>query len=164
MVVKVKVEGLRELDKALSELPKATGRNVLRRAGRKALEPIVEDARGMAPSDTGRLREEMTVSTRLSKRQAALHRKMVKDSKASIEMFAGAGYSRVAHLLEFGTAQRFHKSGKSTGAVSPRPFMRPAWDAGKEKVLETFKTELWTEISKAAARLARKAARLAAKG
>jgi HK97 gp10 family phage protein len=164
MAVTVKVEGLRELDKALSELPKATGKNTLRRAARTSLEPIVEAARGAVPVASGQLRDSMVVATKLSKRQAAVHRKLVRDTKSSIEMFAGAGSLPHAHLLEFGTARRHHKSGKFVGSISPRPFMRPAWDAGKEQVLETFKDELWKEISKAAARLARKAARLAAKG
>ena len=34
MTITVKVEGLKELDRALMQLPKATGKNVLRRVGR----------------------------------------------------------------------------------------------------------------------------------
>jgi hypothetical protein len=41
--------------------------------------------------------------------------------------------------------------------------MRPAWLANKHVALDTIKKELWEEIQKAAARLARKTARLAAK-
>jgi hypothetical protein len=42
--------------------------------------------------------------------------------------------------------------------------MRPAWDSGKDALLEGIADDLWAEISKAAARQAKKAARLAAKG
>ena len=47
---------------------------------------------------------------------------------------------------------------------SPQPFMRPAWDGGKDKLLDGIADDFWTEIEKAAARQAKKAARLAAKG
>ena len=46
----------------------------------------------------------------------------------------------------------------------PQPFMRPAWDGGKDALLDGIADDLWAEISKAAARQAKKAARLAAKG
>jgi len=46
----------------------------------------------------------------------------------------------------------------------PHPYMRPAWDSGAEPALEYIKAELGNEIERAAQRLARKAARLAARG
>ena len=46
----------------------------------------------------------------------------------------------------------------------PQPFMRPAWDGGQDALLEGIKDDLWAEIERAAARQAKKAARLAAKG
>ena len=55
-------------------------------------------------------------------------------------------------LQEFGT--------KNHG---PQPFMRPAWDAGKDQALDDVKTALGAEIEKAAQRAARKQARLIAK-
>lgn len=156
MAVRVRVEGLRELDRALAELPKATGKNVLRRVLRKVGEPMAADMKAKAPDDPGTggndLRSSIGVGTRLSKRQAKLHRKMFKNDRASVEMFVGAGPVPHAHLQEFGTAHH-----------GPQPFARPSWDAGKGRALETVKTELATEIDKAAKRLARKAAR-AAKG
>lgn len=145
----IKIEGLKELDAALAELPKATAKNVLRRVGRKALEPMVAAARDGAPVKSGALRKSMKVASRLSKRQASLHRKMFKSDKASVELFAGASNLPHAHLLEFGTVN-----------IAPRPFMRPAWDGNHRGMLESIKTDLAIEIEKAAKRLARKAARL----
>ena len=57
-----------------------------------------------------------------------------------------AGPLPQAHLQEFGTKDQ-----------PPQPFMRPAWDAEKRGVLEGIKDDLWAEIKKAAARLAKKA-------
>lgn len=150
--VTVKVSGLRELDRALGQLPKSTGKAVLRRVLKKAGQPMADDMRAKAPDDpeTGGndLRSSIGVGTKLSKRQAKLHRKMFKNDKASAEVFVGAGKVAHAHLQEFGTAHH--------GA---QPFARPAWDAGKMQALETIKTDLWSEIDKAAIRLAKKAAK-----
>jgi HK97 gp10 family phage protein len=150
MATVVKVEGLRELDKALKELPQATGKAALRRVLKKAGEPIAQQAEAAAPVLTGQLRASIGVGTKLTKRQGSLHRKMFRDDKAAVEIFVGAGGLAQAHLREFGGDD-----------AAPQPFMRPAWDANKMAALKTVKTELWTEIKKSAARLARKAARLA---
>lgn len=153
MATTVKVEGLRELEKALGELPRATGKNVLRRVLRTAGEPMVRDAKALVPVASGKLRDSIAVATQLSKRQRALYKKMFADDKASVEMFVGVAALPHAHLQEFGTSRH-----------GPQPFMRPAWDANKNGMLDSIKDELGVEIAKAAKRLAAKQARLAAKG
>lgn len=155
----VKIEGLRELDAALGELPKTTAKAVLRKVGLKALQPVADDARALAPDDpeTGGndLRSSIAVSTKLSPRQARLARSAVKKGEADksfVEVYAGAGPLPYAHLQEFGTVNH-----------AAQAFMRPAWDQNKMKVLESVKDGLWGEIEKAAKRLAKKQARMAAK-
>lgn len=156
MATTVKITGLRELEKALGELPKATGKNVLRRVLRKRAQPIADAARAMAPDDpaTGGddLRASIGVGTKLSPRQAKLHRKMFKSDRASVEMFVGAGPDPAAVQQEFGNVNH-----------GPQPFMRPAWDGNKDALIEGIKDDLADEIAKAAKRVAAKAAR-AAKG
>lgn len=137
--MRVRVEGLRELDRALGELPKATGRNVLRRTGVKALEPMAEAARTQAPVEFGDLKDSIAVSTRAPRR----HRRA-----STVEVYMGPGPHPQAITQEFGTF--FHPA---------QPFMRPAWDGGKTELLESVKSDLAEEIGKAAQRLARKAAR-----
>lgn len=149
----VRIDGLKELDEALSQLPKATGKNVLRRTGVRALAPVIADAKKLVPVHLGDLRDSLRVTTKLSKRQQRANAKAVAEGKASVQLYAGAAALPHAHLQEFGTQNH-----------APQPFMRPAWDANKERVLELIKSELGDEITKAAARLSRKAARLAAKG
>lgn len=149
----VHVEGLRELDAALGELPKATGKNVLRRVLRKAAQPIADQAQAKAPIQTGALQISIGVGTKLTRRQSRLHRKMFRDDKASVEMFVGAGGLAQATQQEFGNENH-----------GPQPFMRPAWDGNKDRALEIIKSDLGEEIMKAAKRLAKKQARLAAKG
>ncbi len=152
MVTRVRVEGLRELDRALAELPKSTAKAVLRRTLLKAGKLIADSARAKAPDDPGTggkdLRSSIGVGTKLSNRQAKLHRKMFKNDKASAEAFAGAGKVAHAHLQEFGTVNH-----------APHPFLRPAWDGNKMRALDIIKTETWVEIEKSAKKLAKKLAK-----
>lgn len=152
----VRVDGLKELEAALKELPRATGKSVLRRVLKKRAEPIADAMRSKAPVDIeggGQLRDSVGVSTKLSKRQRGLHRKAFKNDKASVEMFVGAGPLPQAHLTEFGGPNN-----------SPVGWARSSWDAGKAELLDGLKADLWAEVEKAAARHARKMARLARKG
>ena len=156
----VRIDGLRELDAALGELPKATAKSVLRRVGIKALQPVADRARQLAPDDpaTGGndLRSSITVGTKLSPRQAKLHRKAIRTGEAEKhfqEVFAGAGPLPSAHNQEFGNVNH-----------GPQPFMRPAWESEKGRVLDIVKSELRGEIDKAAKRVAARAAKKAAKG
>lgn len=149
MAVRRNVEGLRELDRALGELPKATGKSVLRRVGRKALTPMRDDARSMAPKLEGHLEESIEIGAKLTSRQAKLHRKMFKNDKASVELFMGPN-DPAAIPQEFGWEDG-----------DPQPYMRPAWDANKDRALEIIKDDLGEEIMKAAARLAKKRAKAA---
>lgn len=153
MKTTVQIHGLKDLERALGDLPQAAGRAVLRRAGIKAISVVISAAKTKVPVDSGKLRDSLKVSTRLSKRQQQVQRKAVAQGKASVEIYAGAEALPYAHLVEFGT--------KNT---MPRPFMRPAWDEKKGEVLDLIKGELGGEITKAAARLARRRARQAARG
>jgi HK97 gp10 family phage protein len=148
----VHVEGLKELEAALNQLPKSTGKAVLRRTLKKAGQPIADNARALAPDDPttsgNDLKSSIGVSTKLSKRQASAHRKMFRSDKASVEMFVGAGPLPQAHNQEFGNVNH-----------GPQSFMRPAWDGNKSRALDIIKTELGDEIMKAAKRLAKRAVR-----
>ena len=143
MRLKVRVEGLREIEKALMQLKPATAKTVVRKALTKAAEPIAEDMRSKVRVDQGDLRDSVGVGTKLTRRQRALHKK-----GSPVEVFAGAGGLAQATTEEFGTLH-----------VSPHPSLRPAWDAGKMPALETVKAELTDEIARRAARAERKAAK-----
>jgi HK97 gp10 family phage protein len=138
------VFGGKELEAALKQLPKATGKNVLRRALRNAAKPTAAAAEAMAPlGPTGNLRASMTIGPKKSRRG-------IKSPKTGVEIYIGPSYPKGfhAHLVEFGTIK--------TGA---RPFMRPAWDSTKQEVLESISAELWAALAKSARTLARKAER-----
>ncbi|MET4634974.1 HK97-gp10 family putative phage morphogenesis protein [Kaistia defluvii] len=170
----VKVEGLRELEAALSDLPKAVARNTLRRVLKKAGEPIADKARQLAPVKSGKLRDSIVVSPKLGTKagqkefaaameaglgkEAAVGamrdaRRAAKGEGSFAEMYVGPGRQPHAHLQEFGSVNN-----------RPHPYMRPAWDAHKDEALDIIKGDLGGEIMKAAKRVAKRKAKLAAKG
>jgi HK97 gp10 family phage protein len=149
-LIKVKTTGLPELQAVLRQLPDATARNVLRRVGKTVLEPVAATARQLAPKEWGDLEKTITVSSRLSKSQRAKHKS---DDRDSVRMYVGAGNVQQSYLQEFGTVHH-----------PAQPFMRPAWDQHHMEVFHEIGKALWVEIQKATARLARKAAKQAAKG
>ena len=155
----VRVEGLKELDAALAALGKATGRNVLRRVAVARLQPMADDARRRAPDDpkTGGndLRHSIDVSTKSAGYAARINR----NGKSEAEAYMGPAGHGGAKAPPQGSLQEF-----GTVNHGPQPFMRTAWDSGKAALLDGIKDDLWAEVAKAAARQAKKAARLAAKG
>lgn len=147
MATRVRVDGLKELDKALSQLKPATAKGVARRVLKMAAEPIAEAGRSNAPlGPTGNLKASYGVGTKLTRRQSKLHKK-----QSPVEVFAGPN-DPAAIQTEFGNEHQ-----------APEPHLRPAWDANKDRALEIIATELGDEIDKAAQRAARRAERLARK-
>lgn len=146
-VVTFSIDGLKELDEALAELPRATGKNVAKRTLIKAAQPIADEWERLAPVRKGTYKRSISISQKLSRRQRSMHKK-----ESTVEVFVGAGSLPQAHMSEFGTARQ-----------APRPAARPAWDGNKHRSLEIIRNTLAEEIEKARARLAKKAARLAAK-
>jgi len=147
MATKFHIEGLAELDVALTELPKATARNVLARTLREQGQLIANAGQSNAPRRSGKLAESYTVGTKLSRRQKTLHRK-----ESMVEVFVGPTPHPKSVQTEFGNAHQ-----------RPQPHLRPAWDGNVRRVLEGIRDTLAREIEKARARLARKAEREAAK-
>ena len=170
MSITVSVSGLKELDQALGELPKATARNVLKRTLNKAAVPMVEEAQRLAPrGKTGNLRDSIMASASVknkvgnSEYSAAMRAGLGKEAARSALLAArkakkgqgsfaevyigparGGGIIRYAHIVEFGSVD-----------TAPQPYMRPAWDATKDKMLTIIKDELGNEIIKAARRVGR---------
>jgi len=149
-----RVEGLRELDAALSELTKqTTRRGVARRALKEAGEPIRERMEQLAPDDRRTdapfdLKQSIALSSRQKSGRATKYRK---ESPTEVTVFIGPtkeGYPQ-AIMQEFGTVHH-----------AAQPYMRPAWDAeGGGRALERIKKTLRAAIDKAVARQRRAIAR-----
>lgn len=139
----VDLVGLKELEKALGELPKSVARRAGLAALREGGEPIARAARALAPRGFGDLVESIGVGTRLSRAQKSKAAKF-----ADLEMHIGPGTNPQAITQEFGTY--FHPA---------QPFMRPAWEAQRMNALDLIGAHLGVNIEKAAAREGAKALR-----
>lgn len=144
-----KVDGLRDLENILATLPKATAKPVIRRALTEKLKPVADMANALWPGadDTA-----FGVSTRLKN-----GRRAPETAAGAVTVYVGATQSAPhAHLREFGTEPRFHKSGKFVGAVSPQPVLAPAWEANKGAILSGLAAEIRSQLD---ALIARRASR-----
>lgn len=139
------LEGFRELDRALGQLPKATAKNVLRRTLNKAAKPIDDDASAAAPFLTGGLQRSVITGTRLTRSQRGATRMATSNYYAEIHV--GTSLAK-GMFQEFGTFKD-----------EAQPWFRPAWEAAKDQALNIIKVELKGEIEKAAKRYAKKLAK-----
>jgi HK97 gp10 family phage protein len=144
-VATFRLEGFKELDRALGQLPKATAKNVLRRTLRKAAQPIDDDASAAAPFLTGGLQKSVITGARLTRSQRG--GSYLRTSNYYAEIHVGTSLSK-GLFTEFGTFKD-----------PPQPWFRPAWEANKDQALNIIKVELKGEIEKAAKRYAKKLAK-----
>lgn len=148
----VKLEGFKELDQALGKLPKSTAKNVLRRTLSRAADPVDDEASANTPKDTGKLERSVVVGTRLTKSQRAGGAVLTGSgfrsaAKNYVEVHIGTAMGR-GMFTEFGTFKD-----------PPQAWFRRAWDSTKGEALEIIKSDLGTEIEKAAKRYAKKLAK-----
>ena len=147
------IQGLKELDKMLTQLPKSMGKSVLRASLKKAAVPLLNEATESAPEGpTGRLANSMVIAGKLKKSQRKGRAKM----KDGVEIFVGST-DPAAYLVEWGSVERFHKSGKSVGEMTESPFFVSAWDRTKRKTLKILIEEIEKKLLKAAKNLHKKA-------
>lgn len=156
-LLQFELKGAKELEKALRDLGqdrliKATMSRALLDAGK----PTADKARARAEAlfhGTGLMARKIAISTTLSRRQ---RRGRGRSGPTEAHVYIGASPSGPAILAEFGTGQRRHKNGKSVGAMPARPFMRPAWEEDKHRILDDYAAALWRQIEKSATRLGRR--------
>lgn len=142
-------DGFQEIDNALSTLPNVTRKAVVRRALIKQLQPVADMANALWP---GADDSAFAVSPKLKSTQG-----FPDVAQSAVTLFVGSTSSAPhAHLREWGTAPRYHKSGKYVGAVAPMPSLTPAWDANKDKVLQGLADALRAELEATLARRAKR--------
>ncbi|MFS4583752.1 hypothetical protein [Phaeobacter sp. C3_T13_0] len=131
--------GVDEIDDSLAALPRAARKPVIRRALKKQLKPVAREANNLW---AGAGQEAFGVSEKLRQSQPK-----VSPSNTAVTMYVGSTNAAPhAHLIEFGTEPRYHKSGKYVGAVAPDPSLGPAWDAHKDQILSGIAEEIGKEI------------------
>ena len=126
MKISAKVSGLSDLGEALSRLEEEIKVKILRNAGKKAMEPVLDDMKRNAgfdeTSQAAHMRDSIKISTTNSKKlNGSVLITVGPSNKHFIKAFA----------QEMGTIKQ----------VS-RPFIRPALDYNKQAVLNILVTEI----------------------
>ncbi|WP_083791189.1 HK97-gp10 family putative phage morphogenesis protein [Roseobacter sp. CCS2] len=148
-VFEVKFEGGRELEAALAEIERAaTRKSLARRVLKRTAQPVADKANATAPKDEDstdkQLNESYVVTSKLTKRQAAIERRGNRDD---VVMYVGTSHPAGVQQ-EFGNRRH-----------GPQPHFRPAWDVGRDQMLERMRQDLAMEIQKTLARARAKTAR-----
>lgn len=152
-MLKVKVSGLKEIEKGLFELKSGTAKGAVRRSLKKAGELLAADAAARAPRSTpdmgaeGHIGDSFVVTGRLT-RYARRPRRKDEVHVAVGPSLAKGSPGFVAAFQEFGTAHH-----------GPQPFFRPAWDHSQHEMLGLIVRDMRVQVEKAVARARRKAAR-----
>lgn len=166
---RVKLIGFAELERKLEALPGKVAKRATGKAMRTASKLVGDEIKARAPG-RGSLAKSVRIQLRkrnltgLADYAAVLQAGgSIGDARGALRGARSGGNSegtrvlvRVmvtaphAHLVEFGTVPRFHKSGKSVGVMPAHPFVRPAWDGTSMAALSTIKTTLASEIARAA--------------
>ena len=140
------ITGLADLEKRLQDFPDKLARNVLRKAMASGAAVIRDEARRLAPKDTGEMARDIMI-------------KRAKQTKGSngfeYQVFVRTGKkSRLAgkkrNVSRDSFYWRFQEFG--TSKMPAHPFMRPAFDAKKEAAVEAIRDRLAAEIENEAAK------------
>ena len=140
MTIQLKLTGSKVIDDVLRGLPLQVNDRLLTSAHKTALRATTDVAKSIVQVKEGTLRESIgSVSGGTVKRtgELGLVRAGALISKQRAKRAASKGYH--GHLIEFGhdivVGGKKGKGGRVVGRVKAYPFMEPAWERTKDKVL-----------------------------
>lgn len=147
----VKVTGLRELHEALRQLPKEVEGPPLYAALRAAAAPMKKDAVAAVPKDTHLIEKRITVArSKINNGKQGLYGIYMRVKPIKAARLKKLGKYDVKNdpfywrFVEFGTSK-----------MPARPFLRPAFEANKDKAVTIIRDKLKVTIAKAAAKVSR---------
>ena len=145
----IKLEGGKELARALQSLGPRVARKVTRQAVNASLTPVLKTARANAPEESGLLKESLDKKTKTYAENMVIVGLVGPDTTTQ-GTFKGElrKPSKYAHLVEEGHIDA------NGNFVPPHPFIRPAFDENESKMLDTMSQRLGKGIEREAAKQA----------
>ena len=179
--MEIEMQGLKELSKALDGLTEVRFRKrAMVSAGRKAMQPVLDDARSNAPvlspeaaaknpsATAGALKSDIKMSTKYNDDPKASNGRIKKNNEAELKVVVKTGKDTedYAFIAEHGRDefhvyrnQVFGKPSKTylavVAAMKPQPYMRPALESNVDRVLNRFYYEMGNAIHRQAKAQAR---------
>lgn len=147
MATGLKLEGFKEFDRFLKQLPEQPLRRATRGAIRASAKPITKQIKAnlKGHKHTGNLARSVTVE----------NRKFRSVSKVAVLIGFKKPEGNHAVLVEFGTGPRVTDSGKSTGRMPALRFFTRAIDTKKREQVVVMTKELKKRFQKEVSKLAR---------
>jgi len=137
MQLSVKLEGAAELSDKLEKMAGSVHAQHVESTLLKAAKIVAEAARNKAPrGPTGNLKRSLVA--KLLKRRGT--------HPATAIAAVDRKKAPHAYLVEYGTSERYKKTGQYTGIMAAHPFFRPAWDEKKPEVERMLKGKLKDNI------------------
>ena len=142
---------------ALSEMKESSVRTILRGPIRAGASLVSKEAKRLVPEGDKNLKRSIGVQVKTSKRKGTVYGK--------IHIRRGYGKGSKKHedpyfyglMVEFGTGPRVQKTtGRRTGAIAPRPFMRRALSEKRAQVLSVITSKTKASLRKVARKAALK--------
>ncbi len=153
MIGEMTITGIDDVVRALDELKESTQRRLTRAAARKAMRPVVPDARRGVPRDTGTLRQSIGIK--------APRRSKKGDIVVSVGPRRGFAYEVKGEKrdpFQYGIPVEYGHVTRGGGFVPPAGFLRAAFHRHRNAIVDRFAGALGEEIEKHLARIAKKAA------
>lgn len=130
----IEVKGYDDLNRMMQEWPKLYQHRTMQAVHFQAAKPLVEKEKEFAPRRTGKLASSHGITKPAFTKAAAIGEVHVGPRRGR---FGGAH----AHFFEFGTKPRNFK-GANRGTIGKRPYIEPAFNQTKDKVVEVDRTVL----------------------
>lgn len=129
-----KIDGEKEVFKNLATLEKELQAKFLIQAARTTLNRLAKDARTRVDKDTGTLQKSIQTDTRIYEGGSVLYGIIGINSRTKGQTEDGELRKPIkyAHIVEF-----------------YKPFMRPAWEANKNKIQPVFEKLIQNKVNKA---------------
>ncbi len=125
-VIKIDVQGLKQLFATIDTMPDRVGKKIVKRAAREAARPVLETAKQLAPVNTGLMRGALKIRALKRTRRSR---------RIGVRIVLGEGFFK-GHSF-YGAFQEL-----GTKKMAARRFMRDAKDQHEGTVREIFRQKL----------------------
>jgi HK97 gp10 family phage protein len=153
-LVAFRVDGIADVAAAFQRLGRALSDDAIKKAQRKAMEPVAAAARALAPRSSTRQGGKHLADTILIRHTLSKSQRRKNGKPRGPVTYVGSSAPH-AHLVEFGHVLVHGRGTKRAvlGHVPAHPFLRPAWDSKKGEVVRIFGKELGPAIERTWARI-----------
>jgi HK97 gp10 family phage protein len=152
MKATAQLKGDKEFLQLLKELPSAANEQIVGGAYMRSAKPLVQKEKLLAPEGpTGNLVDSIGAFRTPKRRRTQI-------GEVTVGPRRGRRYKgNAGHLVEFGTKQRRTRKGANRGKMTKHPFVKPAWEATKNQILDSMTSEMRKSYLRVMKRYASKA-------